>query len=143
MEGGAGDAGRRTLESPGGGRPAGEPGAILPGPGSMMKKVLIFGYPLKRTLSPVFQNRGFKALGLDWTYGVCPIAPAGFDSALKKFMADPSSIGANVTIPHKQAALRLKGVRPSPTATAIGAANTLYRRGNRWCAENTDAAGFL
>jgi shikimate dehydrogenase len=52
-------------------------------------------------------------------------------------------VGANVTIPHKQAALALSD-RASPAAAAIGAANTLtFAPDGTIRAENTDAPGFL
>jgi shikimate dehydrogenase len=107
------------------------------------KTVLIFGYPLKKTLSPLFQNRGFRALGLDWRYEACPVEPARFKDLAERWMKDPAFAGANVTIPHKQASLKLKGVKATARARAIGAANTLFRRGRAWFADNTDAAGFL
>jgi shikimate dehydrogenase len=47
-----------------------------------------------------------------------------------------------VTIPHKEAALRLAD-EASPTARAIGAANTLSFTGDRISAENSDAGGLL
>jgi shikimate dehydrogenase len=50
--------------------------------------------------------------------------------------------GLNVTIPHKQAVLALLD-ELSPAASAIGAANTLYRAGGRLYGDNTDAPGFL
>jgi shikimate dehydrogenase len=51
-------------------------------------------------------------------------------------------VGANVTIPHKVAALAVAD-DASEVARAIGAANTLSFADGRIEAENTDAAGFL
>ena len=51
-------------------------------------------------------------------------------------------VGANVTIPHKQAVLKLAD-DVSETAKAIGAANTLvFAPNGRILADNTDAYGF-
>jgi shikimate dehydrogenase len=50
--------------------------------------------------------------------------------------------GANVTVPHKLAALTVAD-RVSNTARRIGAANTLSFDGDEIVAENTDAAGLL
>ncbi|MGE5072387.1 MAG: shikimate dehydrogenase family protein, partial [Anaerolineae bacterium] len=50
--------------------------------------------------------------------------------------------GLNVTIPHKQTAIQFVD-ELTPTATAIGAVNTLYSRDNKIIGDNTDAAGFL
>src|SRR5207244_7455182 len=52
-------------------------------------------------------------------------------------------LGANVTIPHKQAALSLAD-HASATARAIGAANTLiFADDGGVAAENTDAPGLI
>src|SRR5581483_2527439 len=50
--------------------------------------------------------------------------------------------GANVTIPHKLAALELAD-DATPAARAIGAANTLTVEDGRIEADNTDAAGLI
>ncbi len=50
--------------------------------------------------------------------------------------------GANVTVPHKEAALALADT-PSAAALEIGAANTLVLRDGRIEARNTDAGGLL
>src|SRR5213078_707921 len=50
--------------------------------------------------------------------------------------------GANVTIPHKHAALALAD-EATPSARAIGAANTLSFAGGRINADNTDAPGLI
>lgn len=113
-----------------------------------MKKIIrIFGYPLKRTLSPLFQNAGFRALRLPLEYEACPVEPGKFAGLVEGMLADPAFAGANVTIPHKESALKLrfqgKPLIVSAVAQAIGAANTLYRKGSSWALDNTDAAGFL
>ena len=51
--------------------------------------------------------------------------------------------GANVTLPHKEAALRAADDRRTTAAKAIGAANTLWLDAEgRLCAGNTDAYRF-
>jgi shikimate dehydrogenase len=63
---------------------------------------------------------------------------AGFLGSLAK----RGYAGANVTLPHKEAALRLAAVADE-AARAIGAANTLWLdQAGRLCAGNTDAYGF-
>ena len=48
-----------------------------------------------------------------------------------------------MTLPHKEAALRLAAVADE-AARAIGAANTLWLdQAGRLCASNTDAYGFI
>jgi shikimate dehydrogenase len=104
--------------------------------------IAIFGWPLTYTRSPLFQNAGLRQTGLNTVYLPLPVKPADFGGLWRGLSVLPSFMGANVTNPHKQAALRLAG-RISPEARAIGAVNTLYRRGVRWIGHNTDAAGFL
>ena len=55
---------------------------------------------------------------------------------------DEGFVGANVTIPHKEAALALAD-DASTAATEIGAANTLSFDGGEIRADNTDAPGLL
>lgn len=88
------------------------------------------------------QNAAFRILGLHWRYVKLPVPPALFTETVR---ALPGSgfRGANVTIPHKRAALELADER-TPSAAAIGAANTLtFLEHGRIEAHNTDAPGFI
>ena len=86
-------------------------------------------------------NAAFAELGLDWHYQKLPVPPELFAETVR---ALPGSgyRGANVTIPHKLAALELADTA-SPSARSIGAANTLSFAGGAIAADNTDADGFL
>jgi len=101
----------------------------------------IFGHPLSHTLSPAMHEAAFRSLGIDANYIVMDLMPQPF----KKLMGRASSLvlsGFNVTVPYKETVIRyLDKVRPE--AKAIGAVNTVYRRGNRWEGANTDMEGFL
>jgi shikimate dehydrogenase len=78
----------------------------------------------------------------DWTYQRLPVAPELFEQTVRALPASGFA-GANVTIPHKQAALALAD-SASAAARAIGAANTLsFRPDGEIAAENTDAPGLL
>jgi shikimate dehydrogenase len=103
----------------------------------------IFGWPLSYTRSPSFQNAALRARGVDALYSALP-APdeAAFLTLARGLMQSPQFLGANVTNPFKQAALRL-APRLSPAAKAIGAVNTLVRGPRGWEGHNTDAPGFL
>jgi shikimate dehydrogenase len=89
------------------------------------------------------QNAALRAVGLQlWRYQLLPVPPEQFDATVR---ALPGSgfRGVNVTLPHKEAALALAG-QPSPTAEAIGAANTLvFEDDGTIQAENTDALALL
>ena len=101
----------------------------------------LFGYPLSHTLSPAMHEAAFSKLGIEAHYLVLELAPPAF----KKLMARNSKLllsGFNVTVPYKETVLKyLDAVRPE--ARAIGAVNTVYRRGKRWVGTNTDMEGFL
>src|SRR4051812_15411300 len=87
-------------------------------------------------------NAAFAALGLDWHYVKLPVPPELFERTVR---ALPGSgyRGANVTIPHKLAALAVAD-GASDAARAIGAANTLtFGDDGGIEADNTDAGGFL
>ncbi len=83
------------------------------------------------------------ALGLErWSYQLLPVPPDLFAETVRGLGA-AGFVGANVTVPHKEAALALAD-GASPRARAIGAANTLsIARDGTITAENTDAPGLL
>ena len=67
--------------------------------------------------------------------------PADF-AELTAALPKEGFVGANVTIPHKEAALALAH-DASAAANEIGAANTLSFRDTEIRADNTDAPGLL
>ena len=89
------------------------------------------------------QNAALAALGLgdEWSYEAIEMPPADFPELTRALPAE-GFVGANVTIPHKEAALALAG-DASSAATEIGAANTLSFDGAEIRADNTDAPGLL
>lgn len=103
----------------------------------------VVGWPVAHSRSPQMQNAALRAAGLPgWRYQLLPVPPELFEATIR---ALPKSgfRGVNVTIPHKRAALALAS-SPSPTAQAIGAANTLvFEDDGTISAENTDALGLL
>jgi shikimate dehydrogenase len=101
----------------------------------------VLGYPVAHSRSPAMHNAAFAALGLDWHYVKLPVPPHLFEETVRALPGSGYG-GANVTIPHKIAALALADVCSS-AAVAIGAANTLTFSSEGSEAENTDAAGFL
>ncbi len=82
-----------------------------------------------------------RAAGLE-RYQRLPVAPAAFDDTVRA-LHGAGFRGANVTIPHKEAALAL-ATTASEAAREIGAANTLrFADGGEIAAENTDAPGLI
>ena len=103
--------------------------------------VAILGDPVEHSLSPAMHNAAFAALGLDYVYVALRVRPADLKQAIHGVRAFGFA-GLNVTVPHKEAIVPLlDGL--SPTARAIGAVNTVVRRGDRLEGENTDGTGFL
>lgn len=87
-------------------------------------------------------NAALRAVGLDgWRYSRLGIPPELFaETALA--LEGAGFRGANVTVPHKQAALALADAATA-TAQAVGAANTLTFEDGRVHADNTDVQGLL
>jgi shikimate dehydrogenase len=89
------------------------------------------------------QNAALEALGLagEWSYEAIEMPPADF-AELTAALPGEGFVGANVTIPHKEAALALAH-DASVAANEIGAANTLTFNDGEIRADNTDASGLL
>ncbi|HTU79121.1 MAG TPA: shikimate dehydrogenase [Solirubrobacteraceae bacterium] len=103
----------------------------------------VLGWPVAHSRSPAMHNAALAALGMDaWRYQRLPVAPALFAETVRA-LGDAGFLGANVTIPHKHAALALAS-SASRAAREIGAANTLtFAPGGQIAAENTDAPGLI
>jgi shikimate dehydrogenase len=102
----------------------------------------VLGWPVAHSRSPAMHNAGYSAAGLEgWRYQQLPVPPELLAETVR---ALPSAgfAGANVTIPHKEAALVAADVA-TDAARAIGAANSLTFADERIDADNTDAPGFL
>ena len=84
----------------------------------------------------------YAALGLEgWRYQRLPVPPELFPETVRA-LGGAGFAGANVTIPHKEAALAVAG-EVEEEAAAIGAANTLTFADGVIRADNTDAPGLL
>jgi shikimate dehydrogenase len=101
----------------------------------------VIGHPVDHSLSPVLHNAAFHALGLDWAYAAFPVAPGQAAAAVAAFRALHLG-GLSVTMPHK-AEVAAAVDRLTPTAAAIGAANTVLWEGEDVVGDSTDGAGFL
>jgi len=103
----------------------------------------VLGWPVRHSRSPAMHEAGYAALGLvDWRYQLLPIPPELFDETVRG-LPGAGFVGANVTIPHKEAALALAD-ETTDSARAIGAANTLtFLPDGRIHADNTDAPGLI
>jgi shikimate dehydrogenase len=108
-----------------------------------MHRLGVLGWPVAHSRSPAIHNAALAALGMgDWHYQLLPVPPELFAETARA-LGGAGFVGANVTIPHKQAALALAD-SASQAAKAIGAANTLtFAADGAIAAENTDAPGLI
>jgi shikimate dehydrogenase len=108
-----------------------------------MRRLGVLGWPVAHSRSPAMHNAALAALGMeDWHYQRLPVPPPLLAETVAA-LAGSGFHGANVTIPHKQAALALAD-RASAAAREIGAANTLtFTADGTISAENTDAPGLI
>jgi shikimate dehydrogenase len=102
----------------------------------------VLGWPVRHSRSPAMHEAGYAALGLaDWRYQLLPIPPELFEETVRALPA-AGFLGANVTIPHKEAAASIAD-EATDAVRAIGAANTLTFADGRIHADNTDAPGLI
>ncbi len=105
----------------------------------MHKKFAIFGDPVEHSLSPLIHNAAFNALGIDANYYKIHLQEG--NKLKEKFFQEGLS-GANITVPHKEAAYRASDYL-DPFAKKVGAVNTLVYKNGKLYGYNTDAPGFL
>lgn len=92
----------------------------------------LIGDPLGHSFSPMLHR-----LLADYSYELHELPP----QELEHFMRYRNFCGINVTIPYKQAVIPFLD-EISPRAAAIGAVNTVVRRGDRLIGHNTDYDGM-
>jgi shikimate dehydrogenase len=107
----------------------------------MIRRCFVIGHPIAHSRSPLIHGSWIAEHGLDGSYERIDVAPAELPAFIDRVRAGAFA-GGNVTVPHKEAALKLIDV-PSETAKAMGAVNTIWREGGKLHGDNTDAAGFL
>lgn len=106
-----------------------------------MRQSGLIGYPVAHSLSPRMQEAGFAALGIEARYHLWETPASELEARVQSLRA-PEMLGANVTIPHKEAVLPWLD-EIDPQARRIGAVNTIVNREGRLCGYNTDAPGVL
>ena len=100
----------------------------------------VIGWPVRHSRSPLIHQYWLRQNEIPGDYRVEEVAEADFAQFVGQLRAQ-GYVGANVTIPHKEAALALS--EPDERARAVGAANTLWLEGDRLRSTNTDVEGFL
>ena len=107
------------------------------------RRLAVLGHPVAHSRSPAMHNAALAALGLgeSWTLRGDRRRSRGVRVRVRA-MPGEGFVGANVTVPHKAAALELAD-GSSRVAREIGAANTLSFEAGAIRAENTDAGGLI
>jgi shikimate dehydrogenase len=104
------------------------------------KAVCIIAWPAAHSRSPLIHNYWIKQHNLNAEYRREAVPSENLAEFVTHLRAH-GYIGANVTVPHKQAVLALS--EPDERARAVGAANTLWYDGDTLRSTNTDVEGFL
>ena len=103
-------------------------------------RVGVIGDPVAHSLSPAIQQPALDALGVPARYELWPTTAAELPDRVQSLRA-ADALGANVTVPHKQAVMPLLD-EVSPLARQAGAVNTIVNREGHLTGENTDVVGF-
>ena len=107
----------------------------------MTKRAGVIGHPLGHSISPAVYRAAFEAAGVDAVYEAWD-TPEDTLQGRVDALRGADFLGANVTIPHKQAVLpMLDGT--SELAGKAGAVNTIVHQDDgKLIGHNTDVAGF-
>ncbi len=100
----------------------------------------VIGDPIAHSLSPFIHNGWLRANHIDAVYSAFEVKAGELAGGLET-LARQGVRGLNVTLPHKEDALKLASTA-TDAARRLGAANLLVRTPEGWAADNTDAPGF-
>jgi shikimate dehydrogenase len=107
----------------------------------MSRYIGLIGYPLKHSISPYFQQAALDYYRLDIRYETWETGPARLQDIVNN-LRKPHNVGANVTVPYKEAVLPLLD-EVDDLASSIGAVNTIVKKDDKLLGFNTDAYGFI
>lgn len=110
-------------------------------------RVGLIGHPVDHSRSPAMQQAAFDALHLDIRYELWDTPASDLRKRIES-LRQPGMLGANVTIPHKIAALAYLDHCASTARALAGAVNTIVREetpqgGVRLVGHNTDTTALL
>ena len=101
----------------------------------------VLGWPVEHSMSPLMHNAAIQAAGLNACYLPFPCPPEDLGDVIAG-LRGMGFLGANVTIPHKQAVIEhLDGL--SEESRFTGSVNTVYWEGDRLMGTTTDAPGAV
>jgi len=102
---------------------------------------VLLAHPAGHSLSPAMHDAAFAAAGIDGRYEAWDVPPDALPAALERLRESRTLLGANVTVPHKEAVVPHLDALTSE-AEGLGAVNTIVRRDDRLLGHNTDAIGL-
>jgi shikimate dehydrogenase len=107
-----------------------------------MQRACVIGWPIEQSRSPAIHGYWLALYKIDGNYVSEAVRPEEF-GAFVAGLSGKGYAGANVTLPHKEEALR-RADFVDGAAEAIGAANTLWLdEAGKLHASNTDTFGFM
>jgi shikimate dehydrogenase len=102
----------------------------------------VMGWPVMHSKSPMLHNYWFKQYGLNGTYVPFAIEPSGLGAALRA-LHPLGFAGCNLTIPHKQEALKFVD-EVDPVGRSMGAIScVVVRPDGSLRGSNNDGYGFI
>ena len=107
----------------------------------MTQTIALLGHPVSHSISPAFQQAALDALEIDARYEAWDTPAVDLQTTIER-LRSRSVLGANVTVPHKVAVMRLID-QPDSAVEFVGAVNTIVNRDGRLHATNTDVTGIL
>ncbi|MFO8110094.1 MAG: shikimate dehydrogenase [Thermoplasmata archaeon] len=108
-----------------------------------MRKLVVIGDPVKKSMSPVMHNAALKEMNLEdeFVYEKIRVEIGELESFLQD-LKQGDYYGANVTIPHKVEVIKYMD-RLTEASEKIGAVNTIYKEDGMLVGDNTDSIGFI
>jgi len=104
------------------------------------RRACVIGSPIAHSRSPLIHGYWLKTLGIAGRYDKIEVKP-GELAHFFATMQEKGLVGCNVTVPHKEEALRLAQHRTA-RAEEFGAANTIWIQNGEIHADNTDSHGY-
>ena len=104
--------------------------------------VAVIGSPVAHSKSPMLHGHWLKSYEIAGFYIPIDVSPENFYEVVQT-LPKMGFVGANVTIPHKEVALKFAS-NATARARKVGAANTLiFDQDGGYSADNTDGVGFV
>lgn len=102
----------------------------------------VMGWPIAHSRSPKIHNHWFAQYGIEGCYAPLPVEPGRLEAALRAMPA-LGFAGCNLTIPHKETALRFVD-HVDESAARIGAVNcVVVEKNGELTGHNYDGYGFI